>query len=71
MESGVEETMYSVIAAPPSLVGAVQDTTAEESWNEDARTRVGAPGTPAGVAVAEDSDAIPVPARFVAVTVNV
>jgi hypothetical protein len=51
--------------------GAVHDTFDWFDSNEVAATPVGADGTVDGVAVFEGSDALPVPALFVAVTVNV
>jgi len=59
-----------VIALPPFDDGAVQETTTEESPNTP-DTPVGAPGTVAGTTAPEAVDAEPVPALFVAVTVNV
>jgi len=64
-----------VIAAPPVDTGAVHDTTdvpvasAEVTVVPD--TAVGAPGTVAGTAAEDAVEAVPVPAEFVAVTVNV
>jgi hypothetical protein len=60
-----------VIVAPPSAVGAVQLTVDWVFSNEVAPTPVGAPGTVDGIALFEASDAVLVPALFVAVTVNV
>jgi sulfur carrier protein ThiS len=59
-----------VIAEPPLLEGASQDTTTcvDPTTPE---TAVGAPGTVAGTTVPEALDAAPVPPPFVAVTVNV
>jgi hypothetical protein len=59
-----------VIAEPPVLEGAVHDTT---TWVEPntPETLVGTPGTVAGMTAADAVDAEPVPATFVAVTVNV
>ena len=55
--------------------GAVQDTTDEPVAFAEATTvpdtAVGAPGTVAGTAPREETDAALVPAEFVAVTVNV
>ena len=51
--------------------GAVHDTTDCTFAFEVAVTDVGAPGAVAGTAVADATDATPVPAEFVAVTVNV
>jgi hypothetical protein len=59
-----------VTALPPSAAGADQETTTEESPNTP-DTPVGTPGTDAGTTDDEDEEAEPVPALFVAVTVNV
>jgi hypothetical protein len=59
-----------VITAPPSLSGAVQDTTDCPLSPFVAETDVGAPATVDGTTEAEASEAVPVPATFVAVTVN-
>jgi hypothetical protein len=59
-----------VIAEPPSLAGAVHDTTASVSPGV-AVTAVGAPGAALGITAAEAPDAGDVPAALVAVTVNV
>jgi len=63
-------TVKAVIAAPLET-GAVHDTFDCVDSNEVAATPLAAPGTVDGVAVFEGSDAMPVPALFVAVTVNV
>ena len=68
---GAEVTVYPVMAAPPLLAGAVHDTTDWALAYEVPVTVVGAPGIVAGVAGAEAAEAAPVPAAFVAVTVNV
>jgi hypothetical protein len=60
-----------VTAAPPSETGAVHDTVDWVASNEVPETRVGEAATADGIAVFEGSDALPVPALFVAVTVNV
>ena len=63
--------MYEVIVRPPLLAGAVNAT---EACALPAVTPVivGAPGGPVGVTPGDDAtDAGPVPALFVAVTVNV
>jgi hypothetical protein len=60
-----------VIVAPPLLTGAVQVTTEEALALDVADTPVGAPGTVAGVTVAEGRDAALLPAALVAVTVKV
>ena len=61
--------MYPMTADPPSLTGAVQDTTTS-ALPAVAATPVGAPGTVLGVTAALGSDAGEVPAGLVAVTVN-
>jgi len=68
---GVEVTLYPVIAAPPSNAGAVQVIVERPDSAPVARTPLAAPGTVDGVAVFDGSDAVLVPALFVAVTVNV
>jgi hypothetical protein len=70
MPSGVEVTMYPVIAAPPSSRGAVKTTVALLS-SAVAVPMVGASGTVAGVTLFEAAEAAPVPTLLVAVTVNV
>ena len=57
-------------AEPPVLEGAVQETTTEESPNAP-DTAVGTPGTVAGTTAIDAKDGEPVPALFVAITVNV
>jgi len=59
-----------VIALPPFDDGAVQETTTDESPNTP-DTPVGASGTVAGTTDVDAEEAEPVPALFVAVTVNV
>jgi hypothetical protein len=59
-----------VIAEPPVLDGADHETTTDES-PKTPDTPVGAPGTVAGTTAPDAEDAEPVPALFVAVTVNV
>ena len=59
-----------MIEDPPFEVGAVQEITDCFEAPELAVTDVGAPGTPAVVALA-DADATEVPTPFVATTVNV
>ena len=59
-----------MIAEPPFAAGAVHVTDAEESPTA-AVTPVGAPGRSIGVTLFDGVDAGPVPAAFVAVTVNV
>ena len=66
-------TVYPVISAPPSSPGADHDTDTRPS-PPTPNTDVGAPGTVTsgtGVTAADGDDAGPVPALFVAVTVNV
>jgi hypothetical protein len=70
---GAAVTVYPVTGEPPSLAGAVQDTTA---WASPAVavTFVGLPGAAAGavgVTAALGADAGELPAVLVAVTVNV
>nr|WP_263864072.1 hypothetical protein [Paenibacillus lycopersici] len=70
---GLDVTVYSVIALPPSLAGAVKRTVAVP-FPAVAVTPVGAPGTPigtTGVTLADAADAADSPAEFVAVTWNV
>jgi len=59
-----------VTAEPPLSVGAVHDTTTCVDPNTP-DTPVGAPGTVAGTTDDDAEEAEPVPALFVAVTVNV
>ena len=59
------------MAAPPSLVDAVQLIVDWVDSNEMAPTPVGAFGTVDGIAVFDAADEEPVPALFVVVTVNV
>ena len=68
---GEEVAVYPVIAEPPLLTGAVQDTTDWVLALEVAVTLVGAPGVVAGMAAADAADAGPVPVVLVAVTVKV
>ncbi len=63
-------TVYPVIGVPPVLPGAVQVTVALAS-PAIAETPVGAPGTSAGTIATDATEAVLVPAAFVAVTVNV
>ena len=63
-------TVYSVIAAPPSLAGAVKLTLADVLPGV-AVTSVGAPGSVRGVTALDGSEAGPAPAAFVAMTVKV
>ena len=67
---GDDVTVYWVIAAPPSDVGAIHETPAS-ALPPVADTPVGAPGKVAGITTLEDVDADPVPTLLVAVTVNV
>ena len=59
-----------MIGLPPSYDGAVQLTLAC-AFPADAETAVAAPGTVIGVTLLDASDAGPLPAALVAVTVNV
>ena len=61
---------YPVIAEPPLLTGAVNETTAPPS-NGAADTAVGAFGTVDGITALEADEASEVPIPFVAVTLNV
>jgi hypothetical protein len=64
-------TRYDEISSPPELAGAVQETVTSAPFTI-AAGEVGAPGTAAGIRAPEAVDeATPVPARLVAVTVNV
>ena len=71
---GYEVTVNAVIDKPPLETGAVHDTTDEPVEFVDvssvAETPVGASGGPVGVTEFDSADATPVPAEFVAVTVN-
>ena len=67
---GDDVTVYDVIGEPPFEAGGVNATVASES-PALAGPIVGAPGTVAGMTLFEGADAGPVPAAFVAVTVNV
>jgi len=69
-EPGDDVTVYPVIAEPPVLDGVDHETTTDESPNTP-MTPVGTPGTVAGTTDDDAVDAEPVPALFVAVTVNV
>ncbi len=68
---GLAVTVYPVIVKPPLDVGAVHDTTLCPLAPLEAETLVGTLGGPDGVAALDALDALLVPARFVAVTVNV
>jgi len=59
------------MAEPPVDDGAVHDTTDCAFAFAVAATDVGAPGAVAGTTAPDADDAEPVPAPFVAVTVNV
>lgn len=61
---------YPVITDPPSEAGAVHETVAEP-FSADAVTETGTPGTVRGVTGADAALAPPVPAAFLAATVNV
>ena len=64
-------TVYPVIVEPPSDVGAVHDTTLCAFAPLVPDTLVGRPDNIYGAAELDALDALLVPARFVAVTVNV
>ena len=70
LPSGVETTVYRVITAP-LLAGALHDTVDWVDSSDVAVTREGASGAAEGTALLDGSEALPVPAGFVAVTVNV
>lgn len=64
---GVAVTVYPVMAAPPSVFGAVQETCADSVCA--ATTGLGgAPGTVAGVTGVEGVEGVLVPSALVAVT---
>ncbi len=63
-------TVYPVIVAP-LFAGAVHDNDTDPFEFADPDTPDGAPGTVAGTTADDALDALPVPAEFVAVTVNV
>ena len=67
---GVEVTVYTVIAAPPVLTGAVQVIVACV-LPEVATTEVGAEDTVEGTTVAETAEMAEAPTLLLAVTVNV
>jgi len=67
---GEDVTVYTVMADPPSLAGAVKETDAE-AFPAVAETPVGAPGTVAGVTDALGLLAEPIPTVLVALTVKV
>ena len=69
--AGLEVAVYEVIADPPLLAGAVNETVAVVAPVDDAEPIVGAPGIVNGVAELLAALAALVPAAFVAVTVNV
>jgi hypothetical protein len=69
-EPGDEVTVYEMIAAPPVVNGADQETVTEES-SLVPMSPVGTPGTVAGETAADESDAAPAPTAFVAETLNV
>ena len=71
--AGLEVTVYEVMALPPSLAGAVQETD-DEALPAVALTAVGAPGTVAGatgVTLLEGAEAALLPTALVATTVKV
>jgi len=65
-----EDTVYVVIAVPPLLLGAVNETVAS-AFPLTAETDVGASGVVAGVTELLAPDDVEVPTAFVAVTVKV
>jgi hypothetical protein len=67
---GEEVAVYERIAEPPSLAGAEKATLAC-ALPAVAVPMTGAPGAPCGVTLFDAAEAAPVPAEFVAVTVNV
>jgi anti-sigma factor RsiW len=67
---GLAVTVYELMAAPPLLDGAVQETEAEP-FDGVAATEVGAPGTVTGVTELEAEDGLESPAVLWAVTVKV
>ena len=67
---GIAVTRYAEIALPPLEDGAIHPTITEE-FSGVAVTPTGAPGVFIGITAAVDDDASPVPATFVAVTLNV
>ncbi len=67
---GEAVTVYSVIVAPPLSEGASHETTADV-LPRAAATPVGALGALHVETTLEEDDAAPVPAAFVAETVNV
>jgi hypothetical protein len=69
-EPGEEVTVYEVIDAPPVENGDDHETSTEES-PEAPTAPVGDPGVVAGTTADDAVEAEPVPALFVAVTVNV
>ena len=66
---GDEVTVYPVIALPPLDAGAVQLTT-DDALATDPETPVGASGVVTGVTDEELVENEPVPAEFVAATLN-
>jgi hypothetical protein len=73
--TAVHVAAYSLIALPPLLAGAVNDTRSEPrvvpAFPDTATTPVGAPGKTGTVCGAEACEAGPVPIALVAVTVHV
>ena len=71
--AGLEVTVYEVMALPPLLAGALQETDAE-ALPAVAVTAVGAPGTVAGatgVTLLDASDGALLPTALLATTVKV
>jgi hypothetical protein len=67
---GVQEAVYEVIVAPPSDEGAEKVRVAVPSPGCTLE-RAGAPGTVRGVTLLDAAEADPLPAMFLAVTVQV
>ncbi len=70
MPPGLDVTVYSVIALPPSEAGAVNVIVAC-SLPPETLSIVGAPGRVMGVTALDAAEAAPVPIEFVAFTVKV
>jgi len=69
-EPGDDVTVYPVTKPPPLSVGVAQETRTDASPNTTT-TSIGAPGTVVGTTAPDAPEAEPVPALFIAVTVNV
>jgi len=68
---GVETTLYAEMGAPPSELGAIHVIVERPDSAAVAPTPVGSPGTVEGTTEFDGPEAAPVPALFVAVTLNV